>query len=171
MPQTFGDLLRELRLRAGITQNELARRSVLDHSYISRLESGARQPWREPIDVLVDALDVSDDERRDLLRVSGFVIDEVREPVLRDLDRLMASYALDTHKRQSAYAVVIALLDYLRHDDDTAQSENNGGTRDESLSTRLTVAPAPAREPDAENARGLPSLLIVHGVTSGKDSL
>lgn len=40
-PQSFGMALREFRLRGGVTQAELARRSGLHRSYLSELERGS----------------------------------------------------------------------------------------------------------------------------------
>ena len=40
----FGSLLKTLRERHGVSQSKLAERADFDHSYVSRLESGARMP-------------------------------------------------------------------------------------------------------------------------------
>lgn len=40
----FGEVLRQHRLAAGISQEELAFRSDVDRTYVSRLERGTRQP-------------------------------------------------------------------------------------------------------------------------------
>jgi transcriptional regulator with XRE-family HTH domain len=40
----FGRLLRELRLEAGLTQDELAHRASVDLSFVSRMERGLTQP-------------------------------------------------------------------------------------------------------------------------------
>ena len=42
--ERFGRRLQEAREREGISQSRLAEELDLDHSYISRLESGARMP-------------------------------------------------------------------------------------------------------------------------------
>ncbi|HEY7415390.1 MAG TPA: helix-turn-helix domain-containing protein, partial [Ktedonobacteraceae bacterium] len=44
MEQTFGASLRALRLQAGLSQRELAKRASLDISYISKLETGSVPP-------------------------------------------------------------------------------------------------------------------------------
>ncbi len=50
-----GDLLREARLRAGLTQSELARRASTSQSAIARWESGAVQPSFERLRDLIRA--------------------------------------------------------------------------------------------------------------------
>jgi transcriptional regulator with XRE-family HTH domain len=50
-----GDLLREARLRAGLTQQQLARRAGTSQSAIARWESGAVQPSLERLRELVRA--------------------------------------------------------------------------------------------------------------------
>jgi transcriptional regulator with XRE-family HTH domain len=50
-----GDLLREARLRAGLTQQQLARRAGTSQSAVARWESGAVQPSLERLRELVRA--------------------------------------------------------------------------------------------------------------------
>ncbi len=58
----FGDLLKQLRRRVGLTQGELARRVGYSVSLISRLEKGERLPSVTTIDAqFVDALDLHDE--------------------------------------------------------------------------------------------------------------
>ncbi|MGI8689439.1 MAG: ATP-binding protein [Thermomicrobiales bacterium] len=61
---TFGDLLRRLRIAAGLTQEELAARATLSARAISEIECGRKQrPQRETIRLLADVLGLSDDAR------------------------------------------------------------------------------------------------------------
>ncbi len=63
----FGALLRQFRLDAGMTQQELAERANLSADAVSTLERGARtRPYRETIVLLGRALDLSP-EREALL--------------------------------------------------------------------------------------------------------
>jgi transcriptional regulator with XRE-family HTH domain len=55
----FGELLRELREKRGLTQDELGTDANLDRTYISLLERGLRQPTLEVIFTLAKALNVS----------------------------------------------------------------------------------------------------------------
>ena len=40
----FGDLLQRLRLKAGLSQNALAKKARIDPSYVNRIERSERQP-------------------------------------------------------------------------------------------------------------------------------
>jgi len=55
----FGDLIRHLRAQAGITQDELARRSGLHRTYVADIERGARNPSLLSIDKLARGLQLS----------------------------------------------------------------------------------------------------------------
>jgi transcriptional regulator with XRE-family HTH domain len=64
---TFGDLLRQYRRAAGLTQEELADRARLSPRAISDLERGARnRPWRETIELIAKALELGPSEREKL---------------------------------------------------------------------------------------------------------
>jgi non-specific serine/threonine protein kinase len=66
-PTTFGDLLRQYRRVAGLTQEELADRAQVSPRAISDLERGARsRPWRETIGLIAGALGLSAAERAKL---------------------------------------------------------------------------------------------------------
>jgi transcriptional regulator with XRE-family HTH domain len=55
----FGQVLRELRIKAGLTQEELAARLDYNSSgYISRLELGTKKPSVELLFRLADALEI-----------------------------------------------------------------------------------------------------------------
>jgi len=63
----FGALLRELRLRAGLSQEALAERSRLSTGAISALERGARRaPYRSSVDLLANGLGLAPSEHRRL---------------------------------------------------------------------------------------------------------
>jgi transcriptional regulator with XRE-family HTH domain len=55
----FGKVLKELRLKKGLTQEELATDCNLDRTYISLLERGERQPTISTLFKIADALGVS----------------------------------------------------------------------------------------------------------------
>ena len=62
----FGDLLRRARREAGLTQEALAERAGLSARGISDLERGITvRPHRDTFEMLVDALDLEPDERRE----------------------------------------------------------------------------------------------------------
>jgi tetratricopeptide (TPR) repeat protein len=63
-PLTFGDLLREYRVAAGLTQNELFEKSGISARAISALECGVnKRPQRHTVEKLADALDLHDAQR------------------------------------------------------------------------------------------------------------
>ena len=65
---TFGELLRQVRSAASLSQEELAQRSGLSVRGISDLERGARSaPRLETVRMLADALGVGQDDRSALL--------------------------------------------------------------------------------------------------------
>jgi predicted ATPase len=64
----FGELLRQHRLAAGLTQEVLAERARISVRAISDLERGVRRaPHRDTLRLLADALNLSEDERAVLL--------------------------------------------------------------------------------------------------------
>ena len=68
----FGALLRQLRLEAGMTQQELAERANLSADAVSTLERGARtRPYRETIALLGRALDLSPEREAHLASAVG----------------------------------------------------------------------------------------------------
>jgi transcriptional regulator with XRE-family HTH domain len=70
---SFGNLLRQFRMRAGLSQKELARRSGLNSSYLNRIERGrVDTPSREKIAALAAQLGLADArERSALFLVAG----------------------------------------------------------------------------------------------------
>jgi predicted ATPase/transcriptional regulator with XRE-family HTH domain len=64
---TFGDLLRQYRLAAGLTQEELAARAQVSPRAISDLERAQRtRPWRDTVQLLAQALQLSPVDRTQL---------------------------------------------------------------------------------------------------------
>ncbi len=63
----FGELLRELRVAQGLSQEELAERAAMSVNGISALERGANQtPQRKTLELLVQALDLCIEDKRAL---------------------------------------------------------------------------------------------------------
>ena len=54
----FGERVRELRMEAGINQDEFAERCGFARSYMSRIETGAANPSLDAIQTLATALKV-----------------------------------------------------------------------------------------------------------------
>lgn len=57
-----GNNIRRLRLKAGITQEELALRSGLSQGYINQLESGKRRYTQKSLELIADALSIPMEE-------------------------------------------------------------------------------------------------------------
>jgi transcriptional regulator with XRE-family HTH domain len=57
-PQAFGQRVRELRMAAGMTQEDLAERCGLFRTYMSRVETGQANPTLTMIHALADSLGV-----------------------------------------------------------------------------------------------------------------
>jgi predicted ATPase len=67
-PSDFGSLLRELRLKANLSQEALAERARMSAGAISALERGARRaPYRSSVDLIADGLAIGDEDRRRLV--------------------------------------------------------------------------------------------------------
>jgi transcriptional regulator with XRE-family HTH domain len=62
-PSTFGDLLRQHRQTAGLTQQELAERAGLSVHGIQKLERGATRPYRDTAQRLIVALRLGAEDR------------------------------------------------------------------------------------------------------------
>jgi transcriptional regulator with XRE-family HTH domain len=90
----FGELLRVLRKRAGVTQTGLAQRVGVSQSYISRIEAGTRRPLgREVVVEMASALSLSGDQRDRLLlsvgyapvRSTGFATEDATLSLVEDI--------------------------------------------------------------------------------------
>jgi transcriptional regulator with XRE-family HTH domain len=89
MSEAFGEVLRDLRTKAGLSQTELSRRINVDHSFVSRLESGDREPSPLTARSLAYALDYEEGSRQwDRLLLAAFGVPPIAFscPVLSDLD-------------------------------------------------------------------------------------
>jgi transcriptional regulator with XRE-family HTH domain len=111
----FGALLKAERLAAGISQTALGQETGFDHSFISRLESGEREPTLETVDGITKALGLSQPERDRLRMAAGYMPmrDEsvYQHPQIGELDRAIQSAS--PQLAQWALETVIALLGHL----------------------------------------------------------
>ena len=86
----FGVLLKNLREKRGVSQSKLAERAEFDHSYVSRLESGARMPTRDAVERLAEALKLEQPQLDSLLAAAGFLPRDItslltNEPVIGEV--------------------------------------------------------------------------------------
>lgn len=90
----FGERLRWLCHRVGMTQEALSVLSGFDRSYVSRLVAGTRCPSRRTVLRLADALELCPQERDVLLMDAGYMPLDIRslidsEPVIGELVALL----------------------------------------------------------------------------------
>ena len=88
--ETFGTVLRRIRLAKNMTQRDVARAIEMDFSYFSRLETDRFKslPTRETIENIARAMQCNADETAELLATAGRVAEEMQErPALRRLYR------------------------------------------------------------------------------------
>jgi transcriptional regulator with XRE-family HTH domain len=77
----FASTLKTFRRRARISQAALGRVCDLDHSYISRLESGNRSPSRDTVGRISAELGLSASDNAVLLHAAGFISADERSPM------------------------------------------------------------------------------------------
>lgn len=77
-PRTpFPSVLTTFRNRVGLSQAKLADRAGVDHSLISRYESGERQPTRPTVERIALALGLDPSDRIRFLESAGYAADPV----------------------------------------------------------------------------------------------
>ena len=100
----FGVRLKAYREARRVSQSKLAERAEFDHSYVSRLESGARMPTRDAVEKLADALELARPEQDALLAAAGFLPRDVisllsDEPVIGEVLDVLQNEALPVEYR------------------------------------------------------------------------
>ncbi len=110
------------RLREGrrVSQSKLAERAGFDHSYVSRLESGARMPTRDAVEQLAKALELEQVNRDELLASAGFLPGEVAsllsgEPEITEVLALLQNTSVPEAYRDSMRQVLRLLAEQARH--------------------------------------------------------
>ena len=97
-----------------MSQNELSERSLIDSTFISRIENGNRWPSRDSIVRLSRAMGLSTREEDDLLTLAGFAPSDLRsvvsEPLLIDLDDIIS--LLPTYERDTIHNQVRGVVAY-----------------------------------------------------------
>jgi transcriptional regulator with XRE-family HTH domain len=115
----FGGLLKRCREARGVSQSKLAERAGFDHSYVSRLESGARTPTRDAVDRLGEALTLNQVERDALLAAAGFLPRDVSsllssEPVIGEVLDLLQDEDVPQEYRENIRQVLRLLAEQVR---------------------------------------------------------
>ena len=112
----FGGLLKTMREGRRVSQSKLAEHADFDHSYVSRLESGARMPTRDAVERLAAALTLSQTEEDGLLAAAGFLPRDVSsllsdEPVLGEVLDLLQNDAVPMEYRENIRQVLRLLTE------------------------------------------------------------
>ncbi len=115
----FGVFLKRLREVRRVSQSKLAERADFDHSYVSRLESGARMPTREAVERLAQALDLALPEQDALIASAGFLPRDVAslltdEPAIGEVLDLLHDDAVPAEYRDNMRQVLRLLAQQAR---------------------------------------------------------
>jgi transcriptional regulator with XRE-family HTH domain len=101
MMNGFGELLKEARQKAKLTQIELAEKVGIDHSYISKIEKGSYLPNRNTVLTIIDSLGITDSaERARFLLTAGYA-------GLEDIAKLDG----EQQRQRSAFSSPFSLVD------------------------------------------------------------
>lgn len=116
----FGKLLKTLREQHAISQSKLAERADFDHSYVSRLESGARMPTREAVDRLGEAMSLEDVQLDSLLASAGFLPRDVSsllsaEPALGEVLEMLQDEAVPSEFRENVRNMLRIMVQQARY--------------------------------------------------------
>ena len=107
----FGPVLKQFREARRVSQSKLAERAGFDHSYVSRLESGARTPTRDAVEQLSQALGLERVQQDELLAAAGFLPQEVSsllsgEPEITEILSLLQNKDVPEAYRESMRQVL-----------------------------------------------------------------
>lgn len=116
---TFGAVLKQFRETRRVSQSKLAERAGFDHSYVSRLESGARTPTRDAVEQLSNALELAQVQQDELLAAAGFLPREVSsllagEPEITEVLNLLQNSMVPAAYRDSMRQVLRLLAEQAR---------------------------------------------------------
>jgi len=116
----FGATLKRFREGRRVSQSKLAARAGFDHSYVSRLESGARMPTRDAVEQLAQALELEQVGRDELLASAGFLPGELSsllsgEPEITEVLGLLQNHQVPEAYRDSMRQVLRLLAEQAKH--------------------------------------------------------
>ncbi len=110
----FARLLEVLREERGWTKADLAKRAELDPSSITRFEQGVRDPERDTVLALADAMALPLVDRDRLLAAAGYRSELWDDPLLLELSQVLAERSLPAAVRNDVRAVVRMAIAYCR---------------------------------------------------------
>lgn len=99
---TVGDMMRKLRLRAGLTQDDLAKRTYLSVAAFSLVERDKRHPSRDLLVRFAQALDLSDIDRDLLLIVGGYAPEVLLDRPVQYLRQMIGRWHAEAEKYEQA---------------------------------------------------------------------
>ena len=115
--ERFRAQIKEYRDRHSWSQERLAEEADMDHSLVSRLESGQRTPTREAVGKLGDGLRLGDGQRDMLLVLAGFAPDDPanflalhEEHALADVYRLLSDPQVSATTKEQLRAQIGGLV-------------------------------------------------------------
>lgn len=106
-PPAFGQIVRKLREKRGLTEAELGSLVGYSESWVSRIEKGSRSVRRvQMIDQLAAKLEASRDERVQLLRAAGYepTAKDMRDAAEEAIERVLPRWPLLTGYTEAAVA-------------------------------------------------------------------
>lgn len=111
----FSSTLATLRASRRISQSRLAEAAGVQHSFVSRLESGSRSPSRNTVVALADALGATDSERANLLGAAGFASQTpIHDPTVAELHDVLHDASVPVAARDALRALVGGALTLAR---------------------------------------------------------
>ncbi|MEM4414273.1 MAG: helix-turn-helix domain-containing protein [Candidatus Caldarchaeum sp.] len=93
-PQKLASLFQRYRERLNLTKAQLAQRAGVSASFVTYVEKGQRRPSLEMLTRLMQALDLTASEKRELLRAAGYQPTEELMPRLNDIAEQLADLPL-----------------------------------------------------------------------------
>lgn len=100
----FGLLLREFRIRAGLSQRALAKKAGVNTSYVSRLESGDRKVASRDIMILLSRiLELSHRETDLWFITAGYISPRLQGLANAGISRLIEDIGIESFNEDSKY--------------------------------------------------------------------
>lgn len=117
----FGEVLRSLRVSAGISQRQLARLAQINSGHLSRIEGGLKNPpKRATIDRFSAALNLDEKKRRELFAAAGYhanhpgsnltLSSPVRLEPRSETDRLLSNIRRLDYSTRNVFANLVGLM-------------------------------------------------------------
>lgn len=113
-PATFARLLTAFREERGLSKADLADHARMSPSSITRFEQGTRDPERETVLQLAQAMLLPLADRDRMLAAAGYRSELWDDPMLIELAQLMADPAVPSEARAEARSVVKMAIAYCK---------------------------------------------------------